>query len=142
MSTGPVAPDDGNAPTSAYAEPLPPPDDRSARAGFRGRAAILGSRAAPPAPATDRYSEDDDLDDDELTDALLRDRPVRRGSSADTGPWPRVILTLGLTFSVVILVFIGVLLRLPPSDFAQYISPLTGIAGLVLGYWFGSDKAR
>jgi len=38
------------------------------------------------------------------------------------------------------MVFLGLILRLPPPDFAQYIAPLTGIAGLALGYWFGTDK--
>lgn len=73
-------------------------------------------------------------------------RPPRRPGS--TGPHPvsgqtlRAVLTIGLTFSVVLMVFLGLILRLPPSDFAQYIAPLAGIAGVALGYWFGSDRGR
>ena len=65
------------------------------------------------------------------------------GSSAAhpvTGQTLRAVLTIGLTSAVVIMVFLGLILRLPPPDFAQYVAPLTGIAGLALGYWFGTDK--
>ena len=104
--------------TTAYAEPPPPPtmDDQATRPGYQGRAAGLGSRTAQRrAQLPDRSFDDDDTaDDPELTDRLLR------GSSAsdrsyDRNQMPRVILTLGLTASVVVLVFLGVLLRLPPS---------------------------
>lgn len=57
-----------------------------------------------------------------------------------TGNSLRAVLTLLLTFSIVIVVIVGLIARLPPGDFAQYVSPLTGLAGLALGYWFGSER--
>ena len=73
------------------------------------------------------------------------DRRPRVGSTAAhpiSGQTLRAVLTIGLTFAVVLMVFLALILRLPPADFAQYMAPLTGIAGLALGYWFGSDKNR
>jgi hypothetical protein len=138
MSTGPAGSADRDAPTSAYAEPPPPPDDRSVRHGYRGPAAGFDAQPAPPAPPPDRSVEDD-----ELTETLLSDDRAARGADRpDTGQLLRAILTLGLAASVVLMVFVSVFLRLPPSDFAQYISPLIGIAGFALGYWFGTDRAR
>ena len=134
--------DDGDALTSAYSEPPPPPtpDDRQTRLGYRGTVG-LGSRGAPPRTTTPGRSFDEDYGEEELTETLLRGGPASN-RAADRNQLARVVLTLGLTASVVVLVFLGVILRLPPSDFAQYIAPLTGIAGLALGYWFGSDSNR
>ena len=136
MSTVQDGSDSGDAFTTAYSEPPPPPapDDRPARPRYR-----LGSRSAPPRASAQDRPYDEDYGEDELTDTLLRAPSPR---PYDQNQMPRVILTLGLTASVVVLVFIGVILRLPPEDFAQYIAPLTGIAGLALGYWFGSDANR
>jgi hypothetical protein len=57
-----------------------------------------------------------------------------------TGQALRAFLTLGLTAAVVAVVLIAMITHLPPADFAQYVSPLTGFAGLALGYWFGTEK--
>jgi hypothetical protein len=32
---------------------------------------------------------------------------------------------------------IAILIDLNPTDFGTYIAPVTGIAGTVVGYWFG-----
>jgi hypothetical protein len=57
-----------------------------------------------------------------------------------TGQTLRAWLTMGLTVAVITVVLMGMVMRLPPGDFAQYVSPLTGLAGLALGYWFGTEK--
>jgi hypothetical protein len=57
-----------------------------------------------------------------------------------TGQTLRAWLTIGLTVAVITVVLTAVIMRLPPGDFAQYVSPLTGLAGLALGYWFGTER--
>ena len=158
MTTGPAGSADGDVTTTAYDTPPPPPDDRPSRPGYRAGAATLGSRSGSyrtPIPG----DLDDEPDYDEPSEARLpasqaasygsstvADRSTgRRGSSAVhpvSGATLRAWLTIGLTVAVVVMVFMGVILRLPPGDFSQYIAPLTGIAGLALGYWFGSDRSR
>jgi hypothetical protein len=150
VTTGSDGSDDLGARTTApVGEPLAP----SGSAGARPR---LGERSARWRRQQEAAAEDDGFaESDDEPDALLLpasqaashdydDRPYRRtGSTAAhpvTGQTLRAVLTIGLTFSVVVMVFLGLILRLPPADFAQYIAPLTGIAGLALGYWFGSDK--
>jgi len=117
--------DDSTATTGPVEEPVVPYSPAA-------RKPPLGARAA----AWRRQREAADDDD--------RARP-RVGSTAVhpvSGQSLRAALSIGLTFAVVLMVFLGLILRLPPADFAQYMAPLTGIAGLALGYWFGSDKSR
>ena len=121
MSTGQ---DEDTQTTGPVEQPVVPYDPAASKP-------PLGARAA--AWRRQREAEDED-----------RARP-RVGSTAVhpvSGQTLRAVLTIGLTFAVVLLVFLAVILRLPPADFAQYMAPLTGIAGLALGYWFGSDKNR
>jgi len=33
-------------------------------------------------------------------------------------------------------------LKVPPQSFSQYVAPITGITGTVLGYWFGRQDPR
>ena len=150
MTTGSDGPDD----LGAHSAPVGEPAASSGPASARPR---LGESYARWRREREAAAEDNGFDDDDEDDAVLLpasqaasydydDRPYRRtGSTAAhpvTGQTLRAVLTIGLTFSVVVMVFVGVILRLPPADFAQYIAPLTGIAGLALGYWFGSDKNR
>jgi uncharacterized BrkB/YihY/UPF0761 family membrane protein len=39
---------------------------------------------------------------------------------------------------------LGIVLRsnITPSDFAQYMAPVTGIAGTIIGYWFGKYEPK
>lgn len=30
--------------------------------------------------------------------------------------------------------------QIPPQDLAQYVAPITGLAGAMVGYWFGSGS--
>jgi hypothetical protein len=34
------------------------------------------------------------------------------------------------------------LFNVQPDEFSQYVAPITGIAGTVLGYWFGLQEQR
>ena len=45
--------------------------------------------------------------------------------------------------AVVLLPFVAIILQLKPETFGSYVAPVTGIAGTIVGYWFGSgDRAR
>jgi hypothetical protein len=59
-----------------------------------------------------------------------------------TGQSLRAFLTIGLTAAVVAVVITAMIMGVPPGNFAQYVSPITGLAGLALGYWFGTEKGR
>jgi len=53
----------------------------------------------------------------------------------------RGIVLYLIVFAIVLMPIIAMFnLRLAPEAFAQYISPITGIAGTVLGYWFGRES--
>jgi hypothetical protein len=47
----------------------------------------------------------------------------------------------GLAYLIIIALIgitaMGAWRRMPPGDLAQYLSPLTGLAGLAVGYYFG-----
>jgi hypothetical protein len=49
-----------------------------------------------------------------------------------------VILAIGL----VVLPLMGMLQSVPVSNFGQYVAPLTGVAGVAIGYIFGYAKDR
>ena len=117
-------------------EQTDPDDPDEAPVWIRSRAATLGSQAASmPSP---------DYDDLDIGQGDSDRRAARRSGSGAVHPRSgqtlRAVLTLGLALAVVLVVFLGILLRLPPADYVQYVSPLTALAGLALGYWFGSDK--
>jgi hypothetical protein len=45
--------------------------------------------------------------------------------------------------AIVLLPFVAILLQLKPETFGSYVAPVTGIAGTIVGYWFGSsDRPR
>jgi len=50
----------------------------------------------------------------------------------------------GLAYLIVVALiaisFAGMWRRMPPGDLVQYLSPLTGLAGLAVGYYFGSSQ--
>lgn len=50
----------------------------------------------------------------------------------------RSIVLLLVVLAVVAMPVIAILIGLSPEDFGAYIAPVTGIAGTVVGYWFGS----
>jgi hypothetical protein len=54
----------------------------------------------------------------------------------------RSIVLFLVVLAVVAMPLIAILLHLPPADFGTYIAPVTGIAGTVVGYWFGERSQQ
>jgi hypothetical protein len=50
----------------------------------------------------------------------------------------RGYVLVGVVAAVVSMPLIAMLLRLDPDTFGAFIAPVTGIAGTVVGYWFGT----
>ena len=50
----------------------------------------------------------------------------------------RGYVLLGVVAAVVSMPLIGMLLKLNPDTFGAFIAPVTGIAGTIVGYWFGT----
>ena len=66
---------------------------------------------------------------------------TRRTSIADAAR----TVTLLLVIVVLVMTPLVLMLRpvpLDPSIYAQYMAPVTGIAGTVIGYWFGNRSSR
>jgi hypothetical protein len=58
---------------------------------------------------------------------------------ADRNAWNARSVTLYLVvLAVVAMPVIGMVTKLSPQAFGSYIAPVTGIAGTVVGYWFGT----
>jgi len=49
----------------------------------------------------------------------------------------RSIVLLLVILAVVLMPVVAIIMNLSPQDFGSYIAPVTGIAGTVVGYWFG-----
>jgi len=52
----------------------------------------------------------------------------------------RGIVLLIVVFAVVALPVVGIAYKIQVEDFAQFIAPITGIAGTIIGYWFGQHQ--
>jgi hypothetical protein len=50
----------------------------------------------------------------------------------------RSYVLLGVVAAVVSMPLIAMLLHLDPQTFGAFIAPVTGIAGTIVGYWFGT----
>jgi hypothetical protein len=55
--------------------------------------------------------------------------------------WIRAGLAVLLVAGTVAAVFLGIAMRLDPEQLAQYLAPITGLAGLAVGYIFGRGAA-
>jgi hypothetical protein len=71
------------------------------------------------------------------------DNAYRRGVASATDEqarsayvWRGFVLLL-VVLAVVSMPILAILIDLEPTDFGNYIAPVTGIAGTVVGYWFG-----
>jgi hypothetical protein len=53
----------------------------------------------------------------------------------------RSIVLLLVVLAVVSMPVVAIFLNLSPEDFGSYIAPVTGIAGTVVGYWFGAKES-
>ena len=56
--------------------------------------------------------------------------------------WIRGITLLMVVFAIVAYPFYALFAGTTPADLAQYIAPITGIAGAVVGYWFGQASRK
>jgi hypothetical protein len=52
----------------------------------------------------------------------------------------RFVLALILVLATVIIVVVGVIQQMDPQDLHQYLSPITGLTGAAVGYWFGAKE--
>lgn len=58
---------------------------------------------------------------------------------ADRNSWNARSITLYLVvLAVVTMPAVAMVIKLNPQTFGSYIAPVTGIAGTVVGYWFGT----
>jgi hypothetical protein len=53
----------------------------------------------------------------------------------------RGFVILVVVAAVVIAPLVGLVVQVPASDFSAFMAPITGIAGTIIGYWFGSHEA-
>lgn len=73
----------------------------------------------------------------ELTDRVYR----QRARVAWIEAWIRACLAVLLVAGTVAAVFLGIGMRMDPEQLAQYLAPITGLAGLAVGYIFGRGAA-
>jgi hypothetical protein len=51
--------------------------------------------------------------------------------------WARMLIAAALVLAVILAVFYGLIRGIKPGDYAQYIAPISALAGLAVGYFFG-----
>jgi hypothetical protein len=62
------------------------------------------------------------------------DRDAQRSYNA------RSIVLLLVVLAIVCMPIVGILKGLSPESFGAYVAPVTGIAGTIVGYWFGAGS--
>ena len=55
--------------------------------------------------------------------------------------WVRFVLALFLILGTVLTLFYGLIRGLPASDLSQYLAPVSGLAGIAVGYFFGRESS-
>jgi hypothetical protein len=76
--------------------------------------------------------------DDRLTKAFTEGAANAVSREAHRAISVRSYVLLGVVAAVVSMPLIGMLLHLDPQAFGAFIAPVTGIAGTIVGYWFGT----
>lgn len=56
--------------------------------------------------------------------------------------WFRGIALMLVVIAVVLYPFYALVAHIAPATLSQVIAPITGIAGAVVGYWFGQSSRR
>src|SRR5215469_5477856 len=80
-------------------------------------------------------------------DALKSEREYNAIAYRDTNrvatleAYMRAALAAILVVGTIAAVFVGILRGITGSDLAQYLAPITGLAGLAVGYFFGRGAA-
>lgn len=81
--------------------------------------------------------------DDRLGRAYSEGRQLAEAESGRRDALFRGYVLYVVVAAVVLLPFVAIVLQLKPETFGSYVAPVTGIAGTIVGYWFGSgDRGR
>lgn len=75
-------------------------------------------------------------------DAYLKGADAATDKAARGAYNTRSLVLLLVVLAVVIMPLIAMASGLNPQSFGAYIAPVTGIAGTVVGYWFGTVERR
>lgn len=57
-----------------------------------------------------------------------------------SGVWARMIPLFFITAAIIAYPFYGMLTHMAPQSLAQYMAPLIGLGGAIIGYWFGWQR--
>lgn len=79
---------------------------------------------------------------DREIDAYLKGVDNTTDRDAQRAYLARSFVLLLVVLAVVSMPIIAILAHLSPQDFGSYIAPVTGIAGTVVGYWFGAGDRQ
>lgn len=52
----------------------------------------------------------------------------------------RALLTLMLVAGLLVIVLVGMLTDKDAEEVTQYAAPISGLAGIAVGYWFGTEQ--
>ena len=55
--------------------------------------------------------------------------------------WARMLIAAALVAAVILAVFYGLIQGVQPGDYSQYIAPISALAGLAVGYFFGRSTS-
>jgi hypothetical protein len=47
-------------------------------------------------------------------------------------------IAFSLVFGTLVIIVVGIIRQIPASDLAGYVAPISGLAGLAVGYYFGT----
>jgi hypothetical protein len=98
----------------------------------------------------EKWEADSKLRQEEATTRFQRELDERLAEAYEAGAQRAVsaearravavrgYVLLGVVAAVVSMPLIGMLLKLDPDTFGAFIAPVTGIAGTIVGYWFGT----
>jgi hypothetical protein len=80
---------------------------------------------------------------DRLTAAFDEGRRGAISKEVQDATNARSYVLFAVVAALVLMPIIAMLLKLDPTTFGTYLAPITGIAGTIVGYWFGTaDRDR
>jgi hypothetical protein len=62
-------------------------------------------------------------------------------TQAARGTWVRSLVLVAIVVAIIAMPIVGIIAGIPAQTFSQFIAPITGIGGTVLGYWFGQHDS-
>jgi hypothetical protein len=54
--------------------------------------------------------------------------------------WARMIPLFLVALAIVAYPFYGMVTHMPPQSLVEYMAPISGLAGAIIGYWFGQRE--